>query len=660
MTIGTYPGVYVQEVSSGVRPITAASTSTAAFLGEAEKGPIGIAKKVFNFTEYENHFGGFLDGKYLSHAVFQFFNNGGSQCYILRVTGDNTETANLVLKDRGTTAQKSLTIEASSPGVWGNSLAIVISDGTNDPSNEFNLSIFSEGELSPLETFENLSVVPSAPNFVDRIIASSNYIRVTYNQDQANPNVVEGTSRGKGAPSVPLPVPQTRFRININDDGYQEVNLQDAVGADPGVPELDTADHVASAIQFVVRALERQRASTLTESLKQFKCEVQAGELVLTSGTKGLASSVRVAPASPPSPASLPSNDASGLLNLGKLEGGLETLGAADTRPRVNPTGSPPDNYYKLGDNAAPTNEVDSVQAGSDGDPVINDVPFIDALTINPVLDSIDDVSLLCVPGMGSPDLAGAAMNYCATRPLSDCFFIGDMSPDDITIEAAQDFRNHVFTPNSYGALYVPWLNALDPVTGEPILVPPSGYVAGLYAKTDAQRGVWKAPAGTAAAVAGTVGLAVNFTDDQQGNLNKSPFNVNVIRRFTASGIVLWGARTVTSDPEWLYISVRRTAIMLRVSIYYGIQWAVFEPNDEPLWSQLRLNIGSFMMTLFRQGAFQGSTPSQAFFVKCDAETTTQADIDLGIVNVLVGFAPLKPAEFVVVKISQKAGQASA
>jgi hypothetical protein len=153
------------------------------------------------------------------------------------------------------------------------------------------------------------------------------------------------------------------------------------------------------------------------------------------------------------------------------------------------------------------------------------------------------------------------------------------------------------------------------------------------------------------------VGLAAELSDVQHGNLN--PIGVNVIRRFAGAGVVSFGARTITSDAEWKYVPVRRTVILLRVSIYHGIQWAIFEPNDEPLWSQLRLNIGSFMMTLFRQGAFQGSTASQAFFVKCDAETTTQADIDLGIVNILVGFAPLKPAEFVVVKISQKAGQAS-
>lgn len=180
-----------------------------------------------------------------------------------------------------------------------------------------------------------------------------------------------------------------------------------------------------------------------------------------------------------------------------------------------------------------------------------------------------------------------------------------------------------------------------------------------MYAQIDAKRGVWKAPAGTEAILAGPVGLVTELTDVQQGNLNKAKKSVCVIRKFPDSGIVLWGARTLSSDPEYKYIPVRRMAIFLRVSIFNGIQWAVFEPNDAPLWSQLRLNIGSFMNVLFRQGAFQGSTPSEAYFVKVDSETTTQQDIDLGIVNILVGFAPLKPAEFVIVRISQKAGQAS-
>jgi uncharacterized protein len=268
-------------------------------------------------------------------------------------------------------------------------------------------------------------------------------------------------------------------------------------------------------------------------------------------------------------------------------------------------------------------------------------------------------VSLIAVPGVGSEAVVDAGMNYCARRQLSDCFYIGDMAVTDDTYAEAISYRDTLNNPNSYGAVYFPWLRILDPtgVSAEPVAAPPSGFIAGLYARTDSQRGVWKAPAGTEAIVAGTVGLVTDLTEVQHGNLNNHPKSVSVIRKFPSTGIVSWGARTVSSDPEYKYIPVRRTAIFLRVSIYNGIQWAVFEPNDEPLWASLRLNIGAFMNTLFRRGAFQGSKPSDAYFVKCDAETTTQADIDLGIVNVLVGFAPLKPAEFVVVKISQMAGQ---
>jgi phage tail sheath protein FI len=202
----------------------------------------------------------------------------------------------------------------------------------------------------------------------------------------------------------------------------------------------------------------------------------------------------------------------------------------------------------------------------------------------------------------------------------------------------------------------------IDPtgVSPQPILTPPSGYVAGMYARIDASRGVFKAPAGTEANIGGAVGLATNSTDAQQDLLN--PIGVNVVRSFPTCGIVIWGARTLAtaSNPEYRYIPVRRTAIFLEQSIYNGIQYAGFEPNDTGLWSSLRLNINAFMMLQFRAGAFQGKTPSEAFFVKVDETTTTQADIDAGNVNILVGFAPLKPAEFVVLQLAQKVNQAAA
>jgi len=187
----------------------------------------------------------------------------------------------------------------------------------------------------------------------------------------------------------------------------------------------------------------------------------------------------------------------------------------------------------------------------------------------------------------------------------------------------------------------------------------PSGAVAGIFARTDTQRGVWKAPAGLEAILSGVPQLSVNLTDAENGELN--PLGINCLRAFPVIGRIVWGSRTLRGADqladEWKYIPVRRTALFIEESLYRGTKWVVFEPNDEPLWAQIRLNIGAFLHNLFRQGAFQGSTPRDAYFVKCDKETTNQTDINSGIVNIVVGFAPLKPAEFVVIKLQQIAGQ---
>jgi len=288
------------------------------------------------------------------------------------------------------------------------------------------------------------------------------------------------------------------------------------------------------------------------------------------------------------------------------------------------------------------------------------------------LLDKLTDVNILSIPGWSQMSYSVAVQfindgtAYCdkvrssQARPLRDLFYVTN-TPVSITEPTdARDFvRNQISTTSAggYTAIYYPWITVTDPIgTASPtISIPPAGTIAGLYASIDNRRGVWKAPAGTEAGLAGIISLADQVNDIKQDLLN--PHGVNVIRRVPGAGVVSWGARTLATNPEWKYIPVRRTAILIEVSIYEGIQWAVFEPNDEPLWSSLRLTINSFMTTLFRAGAFQGATPEAAFFVKCDSETTTQNDIDLGRVNIQIGFAPLKPAEFVIVKISQKAGQ---
>jgi len=216
----------------------------------------------------------------------------------------------------------------------------------------------------------------------------------------------------------------------------------------------------------------------------------------------------------------------------------------------------------------------------------------------------------------------------------------------------------------SYAALYFPRLRLADPLRENRLAdFAPCGVVAGVISRTDTERGVWKAPAGIDAALGGVFGFSVagtpaNVNDAENGTLN--PLAVNCLRSLPGVGPVVWGSRTVDGRDilasQWKYLPVRRLALYIEESLFRGTQWVVFEPNDEPLWAQIRLNIGAFMQGLFRQGAFQGATPREAYLVKCDRETTTQDDIDRGVVNILVGFAPLKPAEFVVIKIQQLAG----
>jgi phage tail sheath protein FI len=274
-------------------------------------------------------------------------------------------------------------------------------------------------------------------------------------------------------------------------------------------------------------------------------------------------------------------------------------------------------------------------------------------------LDRIDLFNLLCVPGESIPVFVANLEAFCVARRA---FLIAD------TAEGAQfsDLQNgpdsSVVGPDGArnAALYFPWINAPDPLSeNRTSAFPPSGFVAGMYASTDANRGVWKAPAGTESAFSGVVGAAVNLTNQENGVLN--PQAINCIRTFSAYGTLIWGSRTLKGSDaigsDWKYVPVRRTALFIEESLYRGTQWAVFEPNDEPLWASIRLNVGAFMHDLFRKNAFQGSSPQDAYFVKCDKETTTQTDINNGIVNIVVGFAPLKPAEFVVIQIQQIAGQ---
>jgi phage tail sheath protein FI len=273
------------------------------------------------------------------------------------------------------------------------------------------------------------------------------------------------------------------------------------------------------------------------------------------------------------------------------------------------------------------------------------------------LLDTVPIFNILCVPAETTPATISSLQTYCHDQRA---FYIVDCAENDRFTSLQGGPANLTGANAVNSAFYFPWVSAPDPLQqGRARNFPPCGFVAGLYATTDATRGVWKAPAGIDAGLTGISGLTVALTDLQNGTLNVQ--GINCLRSFPTYGNVIWGARTLRGDDaiasEWKYVPIRRFALFLESSLFRGTQWVVFEPNDEKLWSQIRLNIGAFLQGLFLQGAFQGTTPRQAYFVKCDAENNPQSSIDLGIVNILVGFAPLYPAEFVVIQIQQMAGQ---
>jgi len=749
-----HPGVYIQEIPSGLRPIEGVSTSNAAFIGKSQMGPVNLAKLVTNPQEFENAYGGYLADSSLSFAVHQFFNNGGKKAYIVRVAGTGAVAADISIKDRK--GAKTLTIKAANEGAWGNKLDVVITDGQLDPGNEFTMQVYMDRSdlvppLSPLllETHKDLSMNPAAKNYVEKVVnANSKYVAVTVdvtNNATANTGTsrsgqlsvgngaaalklgtantgteapggvgTNGTSRSGVTPSTNPPADQRKFLINLDADGPQEITIpstaatgddiaaeiQKAVraltantpanqpafdgftasydvsvaagnpsyklfsgttGAGSSVVVTNSASNaislpagvkkfvieidgdgphvvtlpagplangaaIATEIQNAVQALIPKRAAN-TAAFKPppapgFTCtydtSAAAGNpsLVLTSGTPAglgrLNSSVRVTDA--------PSDNVAATLKLGLKNTGTEIGGSAILRPANSKVpGFPGDTEYHLGDASVIGNVAGPPVFGNDG----SQPQAADHKNGFTALDVVRDVNIVAVPGIGDADVVGFGASYCALR--GDCFFIGDTKVDDDTVEEAKLFIDSL-DKTSYAAVYFPWLKVSDPTgqSPEPIKVPPSGFVAGLYARIDAKRGVWKAPAGTEASVNGALSLLADITDVQQDFLN--PIGMNVIRQFPGAGRVVWGTRTLATikDPEYRYVPVRRTAIFLEQSIYNGIQWAVFEPNDEDLWASLRLNIGAFMTLQFRAGAFQGKSAKDAFFVKCDNETTTQ------------------------------------
>jgi uncharacterized protein len=647
-----HPGVYVLELPSAVRPIEGVSTSTAGFVGVADKGPVpGFSMPfgpptepplVTSFTEFTRIFGGYRTDSYLAYSVQNFFDNGGKRAYVVRVvvaddqaaatypvptTPDNARLAAIGLLDRENNARPTLAVIAQSPGAWANQLSVRVSDGTQDPQTTFKLTVLDSG--LPVESFDNLSMDNQSGDFVDDIVNTRSeliYVKAV---------VPDGVATDLARPAVDPVLHLT------GDEGRPSLDV--TASASLGGPLTLTTTRTITGGQPTFR-LVIQQGGSIQETFDGLSLDPASGGFVerKVNGTSQLIT-LNVSVTSPP------------MTDFDK------------TRPT--------DGDVAFGRPSMPAGIPYTADAGTDGKPVADgDQRYLGRADLGTGLhafDKITDVNILAIPGQGNDLIVSGGMAYCRNRVLQDAFFVGDVGvlgtadarrpgavPDPNDKGRARDFVTGLSTPNDYGAVYYPWIRVADPIgrgRNPTIALPPSGFMVGVYARIDNARGVFKAPAGTETGLAGALGLLTDIQDADQDSLN--PIGLNVVRRFPVYGTVVWGARTLATDPAWRYVPVRRMAIFLRASIYRGIQWAVFEPNDEPLWAELRLNIRAFMLTQFRAGAFQGSTPNDAFLVKCDSSTTTQQDIDNGVVNILVGFAPLKPAEFVVLMLSQKVNQ---
>jgi phage tail sheath protein FI len=646
----SYPGVYIEEIASGVRTITGVATSIGAFVDFFAQGPMNEATLVLSFADFERQFGGLDSRSEASYAIQQFFLNGGSQAYVVRTTSataTNAAAAAAIALQDGVGGTAVLTATAKSPGAWGNNLRIDVDFATTDPTKFFNLTVTEVATVNGKQTilatenFRNLTIDSTLPNDAAAVVSAGSQL-ITLAEASGNVN------QGKR--------PAMTGSLSKGNPDPKAVAAGDTMDVTLGGGTKFTTAGLAAA------------ATTLAGLASALQALIQKADTSLSNATVsviGSASTITwlVVKAGTGNPADF--------LVLG---GPLATKLGFDAAKQQNVS------QYALGGGAVqaqalPGNPA-AQQKGSDGtwDPAGDPTGVTGGVTgdqnlktgIWALLD-VDLFNILCLPVTANlPDVnagfvAGQAESLCTLRRAMYIFDVPQHDADRDTVLAVKTWLDANATLRSKNvALYFPRVDIPDPLNNfRTRPTPPSGTIAGLYARIDGSRGVWKAPAGTEATLSGVQNLEYRLTDGENGVLN--PLAINCIRSFPVYGIVNWGARTLAGADQladdYKYVPVRRLALFIEESLFRGTQWVVFEPNDEPLWSQIRLNVGAFMHDLFRQGAFQGQTPQTAYFVKCDKDTTTQNDINRGIVNVIVGFAPLKPAEFVIIQIQQIAGQ---
>ena len=648
----TYPGVYIQEVPSGVRSITGVATSIAAFVDTFPAGPMNKAVRVLGFADFERKFGGLSATSEASYGLQQFFLNGGSEAYVVRVTAatGGAIAAAVVLKDASAAQLPVLVATAADPGAWGNNVRIDVDYDTTDPATLFNLTVTEVATVNgattvvATETYRNLVADPSKPNDAAAVVnASSQLVQLANSGTAGRRPALPGTA------SVTIVNGVLPASLTGGTGGTIEVTFgsSTATTASMAAPMgTTTLPQLAATLQALIRGAQLGGKPMLPNATVTVAGSATGdAQLIVKPGTDNPADTVSLGTNGPATELGYDK----AVANVQQYALGGATVGAQGAASSPKQLGT--DGTWDPSSNAA------AIAGALIGDPATKTGIY--------ALRDVDLFNILCIPAtanLGDTEalqVAAKATEVCASERAM-FIFDGSASTGNTPDSVVAWFSANSGVRSGNAATYFPPVGIADPLNGFRLrTVAPSGTLAGVWARTDVERGVWKAPAGIAATLAGVQKLEYKLTDLENGVLN--PVAINALRTFPEIGAAAWGARTLRGADilvdENKYIPVRRLTLYIEESLYRGTQWVVFEPNDAPLWAQVRLNVGAFMQTLFRQGAFAGTTPADAYFVQCDDKTNPQADINLGIVNVVVGFAPLKPAEFVVISIQQMTGQ---
>ena len=578
------PGVYVEEYDSGATPMQGVSTSTAGFIGLAERGPVvGQPQLVTSFADYKRMYGGYLgeasygNARFLPYAVEQFFANGGSRAYIMRAVPADAKAASL------TTGV--LKITAANPGAWAQNMRVTVA-----PASKAKTQVF-------------------AVNGADLTLKNA-----------------DGFHAGD---VVELYDGRTKAHATIKSVLDQVVTLDAPCTLDVADTKVGTPKYIRTCEITVTARLE-----DTVEVYENLSLKPEALNYAPVKAAKSDLIQLEVLPA--PKAAAAPAKE--------EAKDKKEAAPAAPAKTGITPyelCGGTGDELVLAlvgGSDGAVLAVTPDAYLGQDNGP--GKRTGLQAFLEN------STVSILAIPGVTAPEVQAALIGFCESR--KSCFAILDVPIEYKKTNDVANFRD--MYDSSYAAMYHPWLEMFDAGAKRPAYFPPSGAMAGIYARSDNERGVHKAPANEV--VRGCTGLSCNYNTGEQDILN--PLGVNLIRSFPGRGIRVWGARTISSNGLWKYLNVRRLFIYVEESIKNNTNRVVFEPNSETLWGRVTRTIETFLATCWRDGALAGSSPDQAFYVECGPTTMTQDDIDNGRLICQIGIAPVKPAEFVIFRITQK------